>query len=31
VKREVLAEVMAEAQNTGITKIGFVSEPKVSE
>jgi len=28
---QVLAEVMAEAQNTGITKIGFVSEPKVSE
>lgn len=28
---QVLAEVIAEAQNTGITKIGFVSEPKVSE
>jgi biopolymer transport protein ExbD len=28
---QVLAEVMAEVQNTGITKIGFVSEPKVSE
>jgi biopolymer transport protein ExbD len=25
---QVLAEVMAEAQNTGITKLGFLSEPK---
>jgi biopolymer transport protein ExbD len=28
---QVLAEVMAEAQNAGVTKLGFVSEPKVSE
>lgn len=25
---QVLAEVMADAQNVGITKLGFVSEPK---
>lgn len=25
---QVLAEVMADAQNAGITKLGFVSEPK---
>lgn len=25
---QVLAEVMAEAQNAGVTKLGFVSEPK---
>ena len=25
---QVLAEVMAEAQNVGITKLGFVSEPR---
>jgi biopolymer transport protein ExbD len=25
---QVLAEVMAEAQNSGITKLGFLSEPK---
>lgn len=28
---QVLAEVMALAQNAGVTKLGFVSEPKVSE
>lgn len=28
---QVLAEVMAEAQNAGVTKLGFVSEPKASE
>ena len=28
---QVLAEVMADAQSAGITKLGFVSEPKVSE
>lgn len=28
---QVLAELMAEAQNAGVTKLGFVSEPKVSE
>lgn len=27
-KYQVLAEVMADAQNAGITKLGFVSEPK---
>lgn len=26
---QVLAEVMADAQNAGITKLGFVSEPKM--
>ncbi|MDI1308668.1 MAG: biopolymer transporter ExbD [Methylotenera sp.] len=25
---QVLAEVMADAQNSGVTKLGFVSEPK---
>jgi biopolymer transport protein ExbD len=25
---QVLAEVMASAQNAGITKLGFISEPK---
>lgn len=25
---QILAEVMAEAQNAGVTKLGFVSEPK---
>ncbi len=25
---QILAEIMADAQNTGITKVGFVSEPK---
>jgi biopolymer transport protein ExbD len=25
---QVLAEVMADAQNAGVTKLGFVSEPK---
>jgi biopolymer transport protein ExbD len=28
---QVLAEVMAEAQNAGVTKLGFVSEPKAGE
>ncbi|MEY3884219.1 MAG: hypothetical protein RIS87_97 [Pseudomonadota bacterium] len=28
---QVLAEIMAEAQNTGITKVGFVSEPKSNQ
>lgn len=28
---QVLAEVMADAQNAGVTKLGFVSEPKASE
>ncbi len=28
---QVLAEVMADAQNAGITKLGFVSAPKESE
>lgn len=28
---QVLAEVMADAQNAGVTKLGFVSEPNVSE
>lgn len=28
---QVLAEVMADAQNAGVTKLGFVSEPKVGE
>ena len=28
---QVLAEVMADAQNAGVTKLGFVSEPKISE
>ena len=27
-KYQVLADVMADAQNAGITKLGFVSEPK---
>lgn len=27
-KYQVLAEVMADAQNAGITKLGFISEPK---
>ncbi|MBX9675236.1 MAG: biopolymer transporter ExbD [Methylotenera sp.] len=27
-KYQVLAEVMADAQNAGITRLGFVSEPK---
>ena len=27
-KYQVLAEVMADAQNAGITKLGFLSEPK---
>jgi len=26
-----LAEIMADAQNTGITKVGFVSEPKSNQ
>jgi biopolymer transport protein ExbD len=25
---QILAEVMADAQNSGVTKLGFVSEPK---
>ena len=28
---QVLAEVMADAQNAGVTKLGFVSEPKSGE
>ncbi len=28
---QVLAEVMADAQNAGVTKLGFVSEPKVGD
>lgn len=28
---QILAEVMAEAQNAGVTKLGFVSEPKAGE
>ena len=28
---QVLATVMADAQNAGITKLGFVSEPKMSK
>ena len=28
---QVLAEIMAEAQNAGVTKLGFVSEPKAGE
>ncbi len=28
---QVLAEVMAAAQNAGVTKLGFVSEPKAGE
>lgn len=28
---QVLAEIMADAQNTGITKVGFVSEPKSNQ
>lgn len=28
---QVLAEVMADAQNAGVTKLGFVSEPKLGE
>lgn len=28
---QVLAEVMADAQNAGVTKLGFVSEPKIGE
>jgi len=28
---QVLAEVMADAQNAGVTKLGFVSEPKASK
>lgn len=28
---QVLAEVMADAQNVGVTKLGFVSEPKAGE
>lgn len=27
-KYQVLAEIMAEAQNAGVTKLGFLSEPK---
>ena len=28
---QILAEVMAEAQNAGVTKLGFVSEPQAGE
>jgi biopolymer transport protein ExbD len=28
---QILAEVMAEAQNAGVTKLGFVSNPKAGE
>ncbi len=28
---QILAEVMAEAQNAGVTKLGFVSEPKAGK
>lgn len=28
---QLLAEIMAEAQNAGVTKLGFVSEPKAGE
>ncbi len=28
---QALAEVMADAQNAGVTKLGFVSEPKASD